>query len=86
MYDVLLRDDNTLDTRQRYDYLRSISEPLSRVVVGNACVRVQWAGDPGTFDRLEALVLPHAHNGIVFYGNQRSYLRFAFDDRARCVE
>jgi hypothetical protein len=84
VYDVLLRDGNTLDTRQRYDYLRSISEPLSRVVVGDACVRLQWAGDPSTYDRLEALVLPHAHNGIVLYGNQRSYLRFAFDDRAMC--
>jgi len=86
VYDVLLRDNNTLDTRQRYEYLRSISEPLSRVVVGDACVRVQWAGDPSTFVRLEALVLPHAHNGIVLYGNQRSYLRFAFDDRTPCVD
>jgi len=85
VYDVLLRDGNTLDTRQRYEYLRSISEPLSNVVVGEACVRVQWAGDPSTFDLLEALVLPHAHNSIVLYGNQRCYLRFAFDDRALCA-
>ena len=85
VYDVLLRDGNTLDTRQRYEYLRSISHPLSRVVIGDACVRVQWAGDPSTFDLLEVLVLPHAHNGIVLYGNQRSYLRFAFDNPDLCA-
>ena len=79
VYDILLQDENSLDTRQRYEFLRSISDPLSRVVIGDACVRVQWAGDPCMYDRLKSLVLPHAHNGIVLYGNDRSYSRFAFE-------
>ena len=78
VYDVLVKDQSHLDMRQRYEFIRSISEPLSRVVIGNACVRVQWAGDPCMYDQLETLELPHAHHNIVLYGGKQDYRRFAF--------
>ena len=78
VYDIIVDHKNTLGTRQRYDLLRSISEPLSGIVIGDACVRVQWAGDPSMCDRLMTLTLPHAHDKIVMYGNKHSYSQFAF--------
>ena len=81
VYDVLVKDQSNLDTRQRYEFIRSISDPLSQVVIGNACVRVQWAGDPCMYDRLESLKLPHKHHNIVLYGNEREYQRYAFEQR-----
>jgi len=79
VYDVLVKDQSHLDISQRYEFIRSISEPLSRVVIGNACVRVQWAGDPCMYDQLKKLELPHAHHNIVLYGGKRDYRRFAFE-------
>jgi len=83
VYDVLLKDqhdtDNDHTTQQRYEYLRSISDALSRTVIGHACVRVQWAGDPCMYDHLQSLPLPHAHDKIVFYGNQREYAQYCFE-------
>ena len=80
VYDVLVKDQSTLDTRQRYEFIRSVSDPLSQVLIGNACVRVQWAGDPCMHDRLESLELPHTHHNIVFYGNKHEYHRYAFEE------
>ena len=79
VYDVLLKDQDVLDTRQRYEFLRSISDPLSRIVIGDTCVRVQWAGDPCMFHQLQTLALPHVHYNIVLYGNERRYNRYAFE-------
>jgi len=83
VYDVLLKDqhdtDNNHTTQQRYEYLRSISDALSRTVIGCACVRVQWAGDPCMYDRMRSLTLPHAHDKIVLYGNQREYAQYCFE-------
>jgi len=79
VYYVLLKDKDVLDTRQRYEFLRSISDPLSRIVIGDACVRVQWAGDPCMYDQLQSLALPHVHHNIVLYGNKRQYARYAFE-------
>ena len=78
VYDIIVDHKNTLGTRQRYDLLRSISEPLSGIVIGDACVRVQWAGDPSMCHRLMTLTLPHAHDKIVMYGDNHSYSQFAF--------
>ena len=86
VYDILLGDTNDLEsfsnTQQRYEYLRSISELLSGVTIGEACVRVQWAGDPCMYDRLQSLVLPHAHDQIVLYGDHHQYCQFPFDLQA----
>jgi len=83
VYDILINQDRTDDTpsttQQRYEYLRSMSELLSTVIIGEACVRVQWAGDPCMYDQLQSLGLPHAHDKIVFYGNHHRYFQFAFD-------
>jgi len=83
VYDILIGDTDYHasfpNTQQRYEYLRSISELLSSVTIGEACVRVQWAGDPCMFDRLQSLVLPHAHNRVVLYGDHHQYYQFQFD-------
>jgi hypothetical protein len=79
VYDVLLKDKDNLDTRQRYEFLRSISDPLSQIVIGDACVRVQWVGDPCMYDQLQSLMLPHAHQNIVLYGKERQYARYVFE-------
>ena len=86
VYDILIGDtddhESFSNTQQRYEYLRSISELLSSVTIGEACVRVQWAGDPCMYDRLQSLVLPHAHDQIVLYGDHHQYCQFPFDLQA----
>lgn len=69
VYDLLLKNDDTLDTKQRYAYLRSMQDQLADVKIGDACMRVQWAGDLSIYDTLESLTLPHAHDKIVIYGS-----------------
>jgi len=78
VYDILTKD-NTPHTRERYEYLRSMTDLLSTVTIGEACIRVQWAGDPCMHDRLQDLVLPHAHDTIVLYGNHHTYSKYALD-------
>ena len=45
VYDILTKD-HTPHTRERYEYLRSITKLLSTITIGKVCIRVQWAGDP----------------------------------------
>jgi len=82
VYDILTKE-NTPHTRERYEYLRSITELLSTVTIGEACIRVQWAGDPCMHDRLHDLVLPHAHDKIVLYGNRHEYCQYALHSADR---
>jgi len=82
VYDILTKD-HTPHTRERYEYLRSITELLSTIAIGEACIRVQWAGDPCMYDRLQDLVLPHAHDKIVLYGDRHTYSQYALDFRAQ---
>jgi len=46
-----------------------MQDQLADVKIGDACMRVQWAGDLSIYDTLESLTLPHAHDKIVIYGS-----------------
>jgi len=76
VYDVLLRATDMPLTTQRYAHLREIELALNQIVLGGACVRVQWAGDCKAFDKIQTISLPHAHDTIIVYGNDYQYNKF----------
>jgi hypothetical protein len=81
VYDLVLKSNTTLDTKQRYTYLRSIQEQLELVSIGDACVRVQWAGDLSIYNTLPSLTLPHSHDRIVIYGSDKQpYEQYSFEE------
>jgi len=76
VYDVAVKSCNMQDTAQRYSYLREIEHGLNQLVLGQACVRVQWAGHCAAFDKIQSITLPHAHDTIIVYGNDYTYRKF----------
>jgi len=76
VYDIILKAHDITDTSTRYAHLRDIEHILVQLVVGQACVRVQWAGDCMAFDKIQTICLPHAHDTIVIYGDHHAYHKF----------
>jgi len=79
VYDIILTAQDSPDTSTRYAHLRNIEHILVQLVVGQACVRVQWAGDCMAFDKIQTICLPHAHDTIVIYGDNHAYHKFKFE-------
>jgi len=79
VYDIILTAQDSPDTSTRYAPLRNIEHVLVQLVVGQACVRVQWAGDCMAFDKIQTICLPHAHDTIVIYGDNHAYHKFKFE-------
>jgi len=81
VYDLVLKNNTTLDTKQLYTHLRSMQDHLDKIRIGEACVRVQWAGDLSIYKTLPLLTLPHSHDRIVIYGSDKQpYEQYCFEE------
>jgi len=82
VYDVIVRSKPMPQTQERYAYLRRIEAALSKIVLGQACVRVQWAGDCLACDKIQQIQLPHAYDSIIIYGDKYNYQKFTIARRS----
>ena len=76
VYDITVKSSDMQDTAQSYSYLSEIEHGLNQLVLGQACVRVQWVGDCTTLDKIQTNTLPHAHDTIIVYDNDDTYRKF----------
>jgi len=77
LYDMMT--DNAADpvpVQARYDRLQSLHETLNEISIGDACVRVQWAGHVDVSHKICELSLPHDAANIIFFGHEHAYHKF----------
>lgn len=80
LYDMMLEDENSHHTvTERYGRLQMMRETLDEISIGDACVRVQWAGLPEACYKINELSLPHDTENIILFGHDHSYHKFQLE-------
>jgi len=74
LYDMMAENTiGPISVQARYDTLQSMHETLNGICIGEACVRVQWAGHTDVSHKICELVLPHDAANIIFFGHDYAY-------------